>query len=94
MYCREDLQRFCRDGERIYLTYLDGEDNRRTVGGFILDLIGDAVIFRVRTSADYDRTVVIYLHRLLKIESIQEKNRPLMMKEKGNPYTEPRQSGV
>jgi hypothetical protein len=72
MIVRTDLEKFYQKGERIYVTFLDGEDQRKTLGGQIIQLIGDALIFKVKTSSEYDRIIVIYMHRLIKIEDIHE----------------------
>ncbi len=66
-----DLDKYCQNGERLYLTFLDGEDQIKTLGGQVIQLIGDALIFKVKTSSEYDRTIVIYLRRILKIEDIR-----------------------
>lgn len=66
-----NLEKYCQKGERLYLTFLDGEDHIKTLGGQVIELIGDAMIFKVKTSAEYDRTIVIYLHRILKVEDIR-----------------------
>lgn len=66
-----DLEKYCLKGERLYLTFFDGEDEIRTIGGQVIELIGDAIIFKIKTSPDYDRTIVIYLHRIIKVEDIR-----------------------
>ncbi len=66
-----DLQKYCHKGERLYLTFIDGEDQVKSIGGQIVQVIGDAIIFKVKTSTEYDRTIVIYTHRIKKIEDIR-----------------------
>lgn len=66
-----DLEKYCQKGGRLYLTFIDGEERIKTCGGQVIELIGDAIIFKVKTSPEYDRTIVIYLHRILKVEDIR-----------------------
>lgn len=71
MLSKLDLDKYSLKGERIYVTFLDGEDQVKTVGGNVIQFIGDAMIFKVKTNPEYDRTIVIYLHRIKKIEDIR-----------------------
>lgn len=73
MILKADLEKYCQKGERIYVTFLDGEDQLRIIGGQVVQLIGDAIIFKVKTSSDIDRTIVIYSHRIRKIEHPRKK---------------------
>lgn len=74
MVAKTDLEKYCQKGERIYVTFLDGDDQLRVIGGQVVQLIGDAVIFKVKTSSDVDRTIVIYSHRIRKIEYPRKKH--------------------
>ncbi|MBE3554063.1 MAG: hypothetical protein IMW85_03530 [Thermicanus sp.] len=68
MIHRSDILKMIQSGERVYLTFYDGEGSSWTLGGRILQLIEEAIIFRVRTGRDMDRMLVIYLNRIKSLE--------------------------
>lgn len=67
-----NLEQYCQKGERLYITFVDGDNQCLCIGGQVIQIIGDALIFKVKTSTDYDRTLVIYKHRIHKIEDLRK----------------------
>lgn len=68
MIHRSDILNLMKTGERVLVTFYDGEGSLISAAGKILRLIEEAILFRVRSGREVDRTLVIYLHRIVSLK--------------------------
>lgn len=72
MIHHSEIHHFIQSGERVMLTFYDGEGSLVTSNGKILGIIEEAILFRIRSGYEIDRTIVIYLHRIVNLKRAAE----------------------
>lgn len=72
MLHHSEIQHLIQSGERVMLTFYDGEGSLVTSNGKIMGIIEEAILFRIRSGYEIDRTIVIYLHRIVNLKRAAE----------------------